>query len=191
MGSKLIGFRIADDLAQEVEAKAAERGLSTSEFLRELVDNCLYPDTGGSPGAKAGVATLDASVTKRLDKLEQEQAKLAKGLELAQVNQGLTQMVEGELKRIERTAKDRHNQLAATINNNTDQVKKIIPIVEGKLERVTSDLDLLYQAIDAHGHIWLENLKHVGLPVLYNPLLKSVNERVALAKKRRPISKID
>ncbi len=50
MGSKLIGFRIADDLAEEVEAKAAEKGLSTSELLRTLVDKELYPSEEGSVG---------------------------------------------------------------------------------------------------------------------------------------------
>lgn len=43
MGSKLIGFRISSDLAEQVEAKAAGQGLSTSEYLRGLVDEALYP----------------------------------------------------------------------------------------------------------------------------------------------------
>ena len=183
-GSKLIGVRMPDDLAQELEAKAAEQGLSTSEFLRKLVDDALYPDTEGSPGTKAGVATLDESVAERLDKLEREQAKLAEDLELAQVNKALADTVTEELERVEQEAKDRHNELAATINNNTAEVKKIIPIVEGKLERVTDDMDLLYQAVDGHTHHWLEQLKMVGSPTLGGHLGKAVDERVALAKKR-------
>lgn len=43
MGSKVIGFRLPDDLAMELEAKAAEHGQTMGEFVKKLVDDTLYP----------------------------------------------------------------------------------------------------------------------------------------------------
>lgn len=43
MGSKIIGFRVPDDLAEEIEKVSAEKGQTVTEFLRKLVDEALYP----------------------------------------------------------------------------------------------------------------------------------------------------
>jgi hypothetical protein len=43
MGSKMVGFRVADNIGGEIERAAGERGQTTAEFLRKLVDNELYP----------------------------------------------------------------------------------------------------------------------------------------------------
>jgi len=43
MGSKVVGFRVPDDLAEELERVSSERGQTTAEFLRKLVDDELYP----------------------------------------------------------------------------------------------------------------------------------------------------
>ena len=43
MGSKTIGLRLPDDLAQELEKVSAEKGQTTSEFVRKLIDDALYP----------------------------------------------------------------------------------------------------------------------------------------------------
>jgi len=43
MGSKTIGLRLPDDLAQELEKVSVEKGQTTSEFVRQLIDDALYP----------------------------------------------------------------------------------------------------------------------------------------------------
>jgi Zn ribbon nucleic-acid-binding protein len=71
MGSKLIGFRVADDLAQGIEAKAAEKGLSTSELIRKLVDKELYPsksDKGEGEVAELQVEGLE-QITEQMEEL--------------------------------------------------------------------------------------------------------------------------
>ncbi len=102
MGSKLIGFRLDNDLAEEIEAKAAEKGQSTSELLRELVDELLYPGKAeldsleqrhpelyGVKGSEKIVEMINAQIK------EQLKAQLGdlvdERLELVQVDRGLTE----------------------------------------------------------------------------------------------------
>jgi len=102
MGSKLIGFRLDNDLAEEIEAKAAEKGQSTSELLRELVDELLYPSRAelDSPeqrhpflyGVKATeliAEQVNAQIKKQLE--EQLGPMVDEKLELVQVDRGLTE----------------------------------------------------------------------------------------------------
>lgn len=50
MGSRVVGFRVPDDLAEELERVSDERGQTTAEFLRKLVDDALYPPKGEAKG---------------------------------------------------------------------------------------------------------------------------------------------
>lgn len=43
MASKVIGFRVPEDIALELERVSEERGVKVGEFLRALVDDTLYP----------------------------------------------------------------------------------------------------------------------------------------------------
>lgn len=43
MASKVIGFRVPEDIALELERISEERGVKVGEFLRRLVDDTLYP----------------------------------------------------------------------------------------------------------------------------------------------------
>lgn len=43
MASKVIGFRVPEDIALELERVSEERGVKVGEFLRVLVDDTLYP----------------------------------------------------------------------------------------------------------------------------------------------------
>jgi len=45
MASKVIGFRVPEDVAEELEKVSEQRGLTVAEFLRSLVDETLYPGT--------------------------------------------------------------------------------------------------------------------------------------------------
>ena len=43
MASKVLGFRVPVDLAEELERISRENGMTTTDFLRKLVDDALYP----------------------------------------------------------------------------------------------------------------------------------------------------
>ncbi len=45
MTSKVIGFRVPEDIAEELEKVSEERGMTITEFMRSLVDETLYPAT--------------------------------------------------------------------------------------------------------------------------------------------------
>jgi len=48
MGSKVVAFRVPVDLAEELERASRKLGQTTTEFLRKLVDDTLYPLKGDS-----------------------------------------------------------------------------------------------------------------------------------------------
>jgi chromosome segregation ATPase len=75
MGSKVIGLRLADDLTEELEAKAAEEGLSTSEFMRKLIDQELYPGKDRSAG-QAVLTEQVGNLTKQLNNHNQQLQQL-------------------------------------------------------------------------------------------------------------------
>ena len=43
MASKVIGFRIPEDVAEELEKVSEKRDMTVTEFMRSLVDETLYP----------------------------------------------------------------------------------------------------------------------------------------------------
>ena len=45
MASKVIGFRVPEDVAEELEKVSEECGMTVTEFMRSLVDETLYPST--------------------------------------------------------------------------------------------------------------------------------------------------
>lgn len=45
MSSKVIGFRVPEDIAEKLEKVSEEHGITVAEFLRSLVDEALYPGT--------------------------------------------------------------------------------------------------------------------------------------------------
>ena len=126
MSSKVLGFRVPDDLAEEFKHACEERGQTTGEVLRKLVDDMLYPNR-----EEAALST-DESVPGRLDVLEGVYEVLGKQLkdfderlELAQVSRELTETdrehydksladLSGELANLKSGA----NKLVRTVNNN-------------------------------------------------------------------------
>ena len=69
MGSKVIGFRLPGDLAEELEKACRDRGIATSDFLRGLVDEALYPNRKEQPATldKAYIERFIGELTKQLD----------------------------------------------------------------------------------------------------------------------------
>ena len=58
MDSKVVGFRLPEDMVQELEGLCEQRGQSVAEFLRALVDETLYP-TGELSSAEGDEITRE------------------------------------------------------------------------------------------------------------------------------------
>ena len=93
MGSKVIGFRVPDDLAVEFEQFCERAGKTTGEVLRKLVDDMLYPESGRKRLKQRG-EDLEGMITPiqlALDTLAQQLKGFDERLELVQVDRRLTE----------------------------------------------------------------------------------------------------
>lgn len=72
MASKVIGFRVPEDIAIELEKLSEERGMTVTEFMRILVDETLYPATDNKDLEKSSTV-----VRKQLESLANEHKNLA------------------------------------------------------------------------------------------------------------------
>jgi len=128
MGSKVIGFRVPDDLAEGLERASDERGQTVGEFLRKLVDDFLYPGSGRDRLEERGKVEAHedlSGVMIRLDALAQQLKGFDERLELVQVDRGLTEAdkehYDGALVELESglaKLKGGVNKLVQTVNNN-------------------------------------------------------------------------
>jgi polyhydroxyalkanoate synthesis regulator phasin len=90
MGSRVIGFRVPDDLAEELERVSSERGKTTAEFLRKLVDDALYPS-----GREQTPTMADASLEEQINRLEDMQLLVSEEfLNLSRQVEKLTKQIE-------------------------------------------------------------------------------------------------
>ena len=72
MASKVIGFRVPEDIAEELEKVSEERGTTVTEFMRSLVDETLYPASDNKGQEKS-----DTVIREQLQSLTNEQEKLS------------------------------------------------------------------------------------------------------------------
>ena len=149
MGSKVIGFRVPDDLAEEFKHACEERGQTTGEVLRQLVDDMLYPNR-----EEAALST-DESVLGRLDVLEggyevleKKLKDFDKRLEPVQVNRGLTE-----------AEKEQLDELVSKMGLLTQRIDKIVEQENSNTRMVNENflewgnkVHLLFQALDKHTH---------------------------------------
>ena len=59
MASKVIGFRIPEDVAEELEKASEEHGMTVTKFMRMLVDETLYPASDNNGQEKGDTVTLE------------------------------------------------------------------------------------------------------------------------------------
>ena len=76
MASKVIGFRVPEDMAEELEKVSEERGMTVAKFMRSLVDETLYPATENK-GQKNG----DSVTLEQLESLANEHKDLVDQVE--------------------------------------------------------------------------------------------------------------
>lgn len=166
MGSKLIGFRVPSDLAEQLEARAAEEGRSTSELLRELVDDKLYPKSGRERlEARREVAPLadleqlyDVSITEFIAEKVNTQIKeelkehlgglVNEYLELVQVDRGLTDAERESIDQLDHLV----GQLTQRLDKVLEQVNKNVQVVNENFREWGNKVYLLFQALDKHTH---------------------------------------
>ncbi len=76
MASKVIGFRIPEDVAEELEKVSEERGMTVAEFMRSLVDETLYPATNNK-----GQENGDTVTPEQMESLANEHKNLVDQVE--------------------------------------------------------------------------------------------------------------
>ncbi len=93
MGSRVIGFRVPDDLAVEFKQFCEGAGKTTGEVLRKLVDDMLYPESGRKrlEDREENLEGMLAPIQLALDTLAQQLKGFDERLELVQVDRGLTE----------------------------------------------------------------------------------------------------
>ncbi len=90
MASKVIGFRVPEDLAEEFEQFCEGAGKTSGEMLRKLVDDVLYPESGrerleerderealkNAAGRLESLEESSEALTDKIAKLEEEESDL-------------------------------------------------------------------------------------------------------------------
>ena len=155
MGSKVIGFRVPDDLAEELERFSSERGQTTSEFLRKLVDDTLYSGSGRERLEKRRTVETHedlSAVMTRLDNLEQQAKSLDEQLELVQVNRGLTdadkEHYDEALSELEKQLTKLSNRFATAV----EEVDKNVALTNTNFRDWGDKVSRLFQLMEAHTH---------------------------------------
>jgi len=165
MGSRVVGFRVPEDLAEELEKVSNERGQSTAEFLRKLVDDALYPskdredDDALSASEVVGnlvddIKSHDEAIHDFQEVLKTQSERLDKLV--CQQNadtQAITQLGE------------KHENLWGIMHHMTemnDEHKKVCDRDQGKLHKMIEDLgeglNSVITNLATHGH---DNLKPI------------------------------
>lgn len=170
MGSKVIGFRVPDDLAAEFEQFCEGAGKTTGEVLRKSVDDLLYPGSGRERLEERGRGEVPAEdLAAMLAPLESAQEALAqqlKGfeerLELVQVDRALTDAdkkhydgavveLESELANL----KTGVNKLVRVVNDNVAACEASWKTADKNIEVSNKSFDRLsrlFQLLEAHSH---------------------------------------
>lgn len=183
MGSKVIGFRMPDDLADELERVSGERGMTTADFLRKLVDDVLYPSNRERSSTMPDAATKEqlnnleetqASLVDELRALSNQVDKLGEELQLARVTKAMLEATQDEVAKATALAakvddwRNSHNKLARVVNDNVEVVKRLPGVIEGQTDR-------LYQIL----------LTYIEVGTLSPEALELLRERAKAADSRR------
>ncbi len=76
MASKVIGFRVPEDIAEELEKVSEERGMTVAKLMRSLVDETLYPASDNN-----GQEKDDSAIREQLESLATEHKNLVDQVE--------------------------------------------------------------------------------------------------------------
>lgn len=146
MPTKMISFRIPEDLATELDTVATEEGKTISEFVRDLVDARLYPSKGSQPtllkGKDFSVDTEEllgnvATLNEEVDKYDEKLTDLTKRFDVLQqdVDRRIIE-AHGDISDVDTKAynlKDKCEGLEKWMNRIIEEFKTIMAGYDGKL----------------------------------------------------------
>ena len=204
MGSKTIGLRLPDDLAQELEKVSVEKGQTTSEFVRQLIDDALYPVKNESEAEledgeitihdvvenvnlheeqiteiNKNIEAVRQDLTKRFDSYDEERARLGDYLK------GLGQSLRDWGQQVDAlTGID--NERLGKLSDVEDSVTKLQDALSGRVTKLEDDLVARVTEIEdklAQKIATLEtNLKETSTKMV------NLEDMIKNARKRLPLS---
>ena len=162
MASKVIGFRIPEDIAEELEKVSEERGMTIAEFMRKLVDETLYATTDSKGQEKS-----DTAISGQLQSLLNEQERLSNQVHNLSdlmtniMTKNETYKTEGILspEQVEtmqevanltnqvNTWEYKHNTLLNVLNENSKKTQDILALVNKNKESVDHTYDELRKEV--------------------------------------------
>ena len=179
MASKVIGFRLPEDLAVQLEKVSEERGMTVTEFMRILVDETLYPATDNKDLEKSSTVTLE-----QLQSLKKEQEELTTKV------QNLSPLVDNIVTKLEtyetegiltpdlietvqkvatlksqvNTWESRYNTLSIMVNENSKKIQDVIVLVNKNRESSDGMCSELHKEVSLLGS-QLETMKDLPLKI--------------------------
>ncbi len=166
MASKVIGFRVPEDLAEELEKVSEERGMTVTEFMRILVDETLYPATDNKDLEKSSTV-----VRKQLESLANERKNLANEVQnLSPLLDNIVAKLEtyetegiltpdlietvqkvATLKSQVNTWESRYNTLSIMVNKNSKKIQDVIVLVNKNRESSDGMCSELHEEVSLLG----------------------------------------
>lgn len=166
MASKVIGFRLPEDLAVQLEKVSEERGMTVTEFMRILVDETLYPATDNKDLEKSSTV-----VRKQLESLANERKNLANEV------QNLSPLLDNIVAKLEthetegiltpdlietvqkvatlrgqvNTWESRYNTLSIMVNENSKKIQDVIVLVNKNRESSDGMCSELHEEVSLLG----------------------------------------
>ncbi len=165
MGSKVVGFRCPNDLAEEFEQFCERAGKTTGEVLRKLVDDLIYPGSG----------------RERL-KERQEAASLAYPEQSYGVSttEWIAEQVNTQIKEQLNELVGKMDLLTQRIDKTIEQDNRNIQMVNENSREWSEKVYLLFQALDKHTHS-----KLTGGATMDSEAAKLIDAEVREADKHR------
>jgi len=190
MGSKVVGFRCPNDLAEEFEQFCETAGKTTGEVLRKLVDDLIYPGSGRErlkerqeaaslayPEQSYGVSTTEW-IAEQVNTQIKEQLvdRINDSLELVQIDRGMTETEKEQLNELV----GKMDLLAQRIDKTIEQDNRNIQMVNENSREWSEKVSLLFQALDKHTHS-----KLTGGATMDSEAAKLIDAEVREADKHR------
>ena len=190
MGSKVVGFRCPNDLAEEFEQFCERAGKTTGEVLRKLVDDLIYPGSGRErlkerqeaaslayPEQSYGVSTTEWIAEQVNTQIKEQLGDLINdSLELVQIDRGMTEAEKEQLNELV----GKMDLLTQRIDKTIEQDNRNMQMVNENSREWSEKVYLLFQALDKHTHS-----KLTGGATMDSEAAKLIDAEVREADKHR------
>ena len=204
MGSRMVGFRVPEDIYEEIERVSEERGVTTADFLRKLVDETLYPSSRGGTSTMANTSMKEQLgnledtlnwLTDEFNNLSNRVDELGDIKELKRVANTMTEADRKELDKLSgkvghweqqgRELEAKVGKLGEAVDHNAGVLNRFVEVIGGKVERLEDGVNELKSVQASHTHNGLSSI-----PQLLNKVgkleqnLSEVKAELGDAKKR-------